>query len=64
MKTTPRPTSDSPKSPDIPVAQVVDGIEDGPHDQVKWIEENKEALAQWSTYFEENGLPLTRYRQF
>ena len=46
------------------MAQVVDGIEDSPHDQVKWIEENKEALAKWSAYFEENGLPLTRYRQF
>ena len=64
MKSSPRPTSDRPKRPDLPVAQVVDGIEDSPHDQVKWIEENKEALAKWSAYFEENGLPLTRHRQF
>lgn len=64
MKTTPRPTSDTPKRQDLPVAQVVDGIGDGPHDQIKWIEENKKALGQWSAYFEENGLPLARHRQF
>ena len=29
-----------------------------------WKEENREAIAQWSQWVEENGLPLAKYRQF
>lgn len=29
-----------------------------------WKNENREAIAQWSQWVEENGLPLAKYRQF
>ena len=29
-----------------------------------WKEENRDAIAQWSQWVEENGLPLAKYRQF
>ena len=29
-----------------------------------WKEENREAIAQWSQWVEENGLPLAKCRQF
>jgi antitoxin CcdA len=44
--------------------------EQGLADQVKaaraeqWQRENADAIAEWNTYVEVNGLPLARYRQF
>ena len=29
-----------------------------------WLEENRAALDAWDAYFEANGLPLAKYRQF
>jgi antitoxin CcdA len=29
----------------------------------RWLEENREAIAGWNTWMEENELPLAKYRQ-
>ena len=34
------------------------------HKQQKWLKENAGALASSNAYFEANGLPLARHRQF
>ncbi len=30
----------------------------------KWLEDNREAFAEYNKYVEEHGLPLTEYRMF
>lgn len=30
----------------------------------RWLEENREAIAAWNRWTEENGLPLAEYRMF
>lgn len=30
----------------------------------RWRAENAEAIEAWNSYFEENGLPLAKFRQF
>jgi len=30
----------------------------------RWQDENREAIAGWNQWIEENGLPLARYRMF
>lgn len=30
----------------------------------QWLEENRDAIADWNRHVEEHGLPLARFRQF
>lgn len=30
----------------------------------QWLEENREAIAQWNSHVATNGVPLARFRQF
>ena len=53
----------TPLSP-IEIARVVDREKPLPETAAQWLEENRDAIARWNTYFEEHGLPLVRYRQF
>lgn len=34
------------------------------HKRAKWLKENASALASSNAYVEDNGLPLSRFRQF
>ena len=34
------------------------------HKALQWRQENKDAIADWSSYVDRNGLPLAKYRQF
>ena len=31
---------------------------------LRWLEENREAISEWNSYVEENGVPLAQFRQF
>ena len=30
----------------------------------RWLDENRDAIANWNSYVAEHGLPLARFRQF